>query len=336
VDPIEEFEATLSGMLGRQCWSFSASINTGSHVVLDIGRKIRRKRPLRNPRISEEERLYEGEFNLYITCSWRLGWKEKVLCGGEDDNSNEGPMQHGLQYLLGRRVTSVNLERPGLDLELRLENDLSLRIFCDEFGIEEHSPHYTLFLPNYYYSVEGRSRIAKKAAAESGRALDFQLVSSSTEEEVITWDKAVAAPLERKKSEHPELSSMVGGICKGFEISDEKRSPIELSVAGNRDLGTMNLIIGCSWRLDSASEVLCGIGMSHEEIHRGLDQMVGNVIRAIDVSPEMDLRVYFESGLKLSIFCDHVNEVSMWDNYLVEGPWGSFIVGTCGEVRREA
>lgn len=47
----------------------------------------------------------------------------------------------------------------------------------------------------------------------------------------------------------------------------------------------------------------------------------------------MDLRIQLENELKLSIFCNHVNEENMWDNYLIEGPWGAFTVGTRGEIR---
>lgn len=335
MDLISELESALHAMVGKQCWSYAASINTGSHVSFDIGRKVRRKKPLRNPRISEEERLYQGEFDLYVTCSWRLDWKGEVLCGGEDDNSKDGPMQHGLRYLLDQRVISAELEPPGLDLLLAFEDDLVLRIFCDELGGEEDAGNYALFLPSHYLSVRGRSKVVKHSELTDSETLDFRLMGSSSEEEKLTAKAPPSAETWKAPADKaPEISSLVGGTCEGFEISGEERSPVHLSIRPPA-AEAVDLVIGCSWRLDSPSEVLCGIGSSREEMGEGLQKIVGQAIRAIDVSPGLDLRVHFENGLKLSVFCDHVNEVSLWDNYLIEEPGGSFIVGTCGVVRRE-
>ena len=128
-----ERENALHEIVGSRCWSYAANVNTGSCVSFEIGRKVLREKPLRNPRISKRERLYNGEFGFYVSCSWRLDWKGKVLCGGEDDKSEEGPMMLGLREMLHRRVVSVDIEQPSLDLALVFEGDLVFRIFCDEF-----------------------------------------------------------------------------------------------------------------------------------------------------------------------------------------------------------
>ncbi len=335
MDLIPELASALNAMVGETCWSFAASIVTGSHVSFDIGRKVRRKKPLRNPRISEEERLYTAELHLYVTCSWRLDLKGEVLCGGDDDNSNEGPMRHGLQHLLGRKVIAVELDRPGLDLLLAFEDDLILRVFCDELGIgEDDAENYTLFMPDHYLSVEGRSRVTKSSRSKYGETLDFRLVGAgATPQPTVvppvleTW-KAVDAAT-------PELFALLGGTFLSGETADDEYSPIRLSIQQTGAAEPVDLVVGCSWRLDSATEALCGFRRPAEEIRAALQGLAGQTLTAIDISPGMDLRVHFAGGFRLSIFCDRVNEVSLWDNYLIEGSEVGFIVGTGGAVRRE-
>lgn len=337
MDLISEFRDALGRMTGKKCWSYMANVNTGSCVGFDIGQKVLREKPLSNPRISKEERLYRGEFHFYISCSWRLDWKGKVLCGGEDDKSEEGPMMLGLREMLNRRVVSVELEQPGLDLILGFEDGLVFRIFCDEFEQgEEDLENYVLFLPGGQLVVGVRSNLVKYENANPGRLLDFQLVGAPSRRELNAGaDLKTLGIWKRPSREDQEIYSLIGSRCVGSEVLEEDLPSIQFSFTESEALQAANLTIGCSWRLDSSSSVLCGTGMPPDEKRQGLDQIVGYVIRSIEMSPEMDLRIHFENDLKLSIFCDHVNEESMWDNYHVEGPWGLFIVGTRGEIRRE-
>lgn len=336
VELISELESVLRGMVENRCWSYAANVNTGSCVAFDIGPKVVREKPLRNPRISKEERLYRGEFEFYVRCSWRLDWKGGVLCGGEDDKSEGGPMLTGLTRMLGRRVVSAELERPGLDLTLVFEDDLIFRAFCDEFEQDEEGlDNYVLFLADCFLVVEARSNLVKHTRSNPLRVLDCQLLGSSSRKNPAGGaDSMSLGSWGPPGPENLEICSLIGSLCAGFEVPEEGHPSLQFSSIEDGALQTANLTLGCSWRLDSPSRVLCGIGMPPDEKRRGLDQIAGQVIRSIEMSPEMDLRIYFENDLKLSIFCDHVNEESMWDNYLIEGPWGSFIVGTRGEVRR--
>jgi hypothetical protein len=332
-----ELENALHDIVGSRCWSYAANVNTGSCVSFQIGRKVLREKPLRNPRISKRERLYKGEFGFYVSCSWRLDWKGKVLCGGEDDKSEEGPMMLGLREMLNRRVVSVDIEQPSLDLALVFEGDLVFRIFCDEFEPNEDGlDNYVLFLPDCLFVVGARSTLVKYEDPNPVGLLDFQLVGAPSRGELDAGaDLTTLGIWKHPDREDQEICSLIGSHCVGSEVPEEGLPSIQFSFIESGALQTANLTLGCSWRLDSSSRVLCGIGMPPDEKRRGLDQIAGQVIRTIEMSPEMDLRIHFGNGLKLSIFCGHVNEVSMWDNYGIEGPWGSFIVGTCGEVRRE-
>lgn len=336
MDLISEFRDVLWQMAGEKCWSFMANVNTGSCVSIDIGQKVLREKPLRNPRISKEERIYRGEFHFYVNCSWRIDWKGEVLCGGEDDKSEQGSMMIGLREMLNRRVVSVELEQPGLDVALEFEGGLVFRIFCDEFEEEEDVENYVLFLPDRQLVVGARSTLVKYETSSPGRLLDFQLVGAPSREERKVGGVAEPPVLWRSPDhEDLEVFSLVGSRCVRFEIPEEGLPAIQFSFVENGVAQTASLTVGCSWRLDSFSRVLCGAGMTPDEKRRGLEQLAGQVVRTIQMSPVNDLRIQFENELKLSIFCNHVNEESLWDNYLIEGPWGSFIVGTRGEIRKE-
>ncbi len=336
MDVILGFKSILDKLVGEKCWSYMANVNTGSCVSIGIGRKVLREKPLRNPRISKEERLYKGEFDLYVSCSWRLDWKGEVLCGSEDDKSEQGPIMTGLREMLNRRVVSVELEEPGLDLALIFEDDLVLRVFCDEFEQgEEALENYVLFLPDRQLVVGARSNLVEYESSNPGRILDFQLVGAPSRGELNASEGLKSLGIWKHPGpEDQEICSLIGSHCTGFEIPEEGHPSIQFSFVENGALQIVNLTIGCSWRLDSPLEILCGIGMSQDEKRQNLDQITGQAIRTIEMSSEMDLRILFENGLKLSIFCNNVNQVSMWDNYLIEGPWGAFIVGTCGGIRR--
>lgn len=261
VSMVSEFSNVLGNLVGQKCWSYTANVNTGSCVSIDIGRKVLREKPLRNPRISKEERLYMGEFHFYVSCSWRLDWKGKVLCGGEDDKSEQGPMIIGLSEMLNRRVVSVDLEQPSLGVVLEFDNDLVFRIFCDEFEQEEDVENYLLFLPDRQFVVGARSTLVKYDISNPGRRLGFQLVGApSRGERNISGAPGPSALWRRPDDEYQEIISLIGSRCVGFEAPEEGHPSIQFSLVENGASQTANLAIGCSWRLDSPLEVLCGIG----------------------------------------------------------------------------
>jgi hypothetical protein len=160
---LPDFRDILQGLVGKPCWDFAAGPNTGSHVSFDFGRKLRIAKPLRIPGSPVSIR-YTGEIHLFVTCSWRLDSEKEVLCGAEDDNTEEGPMRHGLRQLLDRRVSSVQLREPGLDLVLEFEGGLTLRVFCDEVR-GDGDDNYTVFVPGCYYNVGKRSVLTRSSSS---------------------------------------------------------------------------------------------------------------------------------------------------------------------------
>lgn len=159
---LDKFEASLNQLTNQVCWGFVAGKGTGSVVELNLGRKVSRKAPVKNPHLTDEQRANDSEFALFVECTWRLESKTQVICGAWDDNSKLGAMRKGLERLVGQTIDSISLARPSLDLALRFSNQLVLRIFCDQTNPAEMVDNYSLFLPRMICIVGTRSRLRQE------------------------------------------------------------------------------------------------------------------------------------------------------------------------------
>lgn len=156
-----QLASSLENFVGKRCIGHVAGGAAGSHVSLEFGQRVQRLRPLSNPALSEEQRLTEAEYSVFVLCSWRLDSEFEVICGAWDDNSEGGPMLKGLDLLIGRRLDAFNLIAPGLDLELRFGN-ISFRIFCDNVNEDDKEDNYSLFLPAEIVTIATRSRMERE------------------------------------------------------------------------------------------------------------------------------------------------------------------------------
>jgi hypothetical protein len=160
IEHIDEFERVLQGLVGQPCWSVQIS-GVGSLVNLNFGERIRRKQPLTMPdfKLTVEEREFQGAYVLYLEdCPWRLESAQVVLATWLDSSEAGGTLAVAAQRLRDQRVAAVELQRPGLDLVLRFEDDLRLRVFPDQIEADE-GDNYALALPDRVYVVAARSTL---------------------------------------------------------------------------------------------------------------------------------------------------------------------------------
>lgn len=130
---LSQFEAALQQLVGLECWNMMAGA-VGSLASLDFGAKVRRDKPLPFPnvKLTPEEHQFRGEYVLYLEyCPWRLDSPDEVLASWNDSSAPTGRIITGLRQIVGARVSSVHLLRPGLDLTVHFDHGLSLRIFPD-------------------------------------------------------------------------------------------------------------------------------------------------------------------------------------------------------------
>lgn len=148
-----KFQKELLQFKGLKCWSVVAGIGSGSRVGLDFGGKIKRRRPLKNQMISEEARLYKGEFSLFLEdCTWRLESQERVMCSSKSENAEGGEMLSELRSLIGLTVNEFQVFPLSHDLILEFDRKLLLRAFCDCVD-EEDGDNYTIFTPSDSFTI---------------------------------------------------------------------------------------------------------------------------------------------------------------------------------------
>ena len=141
----DSFNSLLAEFVGLECWGVTAGTGAGSHVSIDLGGKILRLKPLKNPIVSDLVRDYVSEFSVFVeNCDWRLESSERVLCSSKNDNREGQEMLVGLGNLLGCVTERLESNCPGHDLNIYFSKSIVLRLFCDSCS-EEEGDNYSLF-----------------------------------------------------------------------------------------------------------------------------------------------------------------------------------------------
>jgi hypothetical protein len=156
----DEFETAVNNMIGLTCWSAQIS-GVGSLLSLQIGDKIRRDKPMVHPdfKLTEEERFFRGTYILYVEdCPWRLESDESVLTTWLDDSSPRGQLALHIASLAGQTITHAEITRPGLDLCIRFDSGVTLRIFPDQIDPDE-GDNYALSLVDQTFVVAAQSTL---------------------------------------------------------------------------------------------------------------------------------------------------------------------------------
>lgn len=159
-DLIDEFAQHIQNMTGKPCWSVQYS-GIGSLANLHIGERITRDQPMLHQdfQISMEERVYQGEFILYLEeCPWRLDGPEKVEASWMDTEDDSRRILEGLGLLQDRAIQKAELTRPGFDLCLHFDGDYALRIFPDQVD-PETGDNYSLRVRDDTYVVAANSTL---------------------------------------------------------------------------------------------------------------------------------------------------------------------------------
>jgi hypothetical protein len=124
----EELARLISSLKGLECWYMGCGGAAGSTFHLDLGGKVRRPVPLKNPAHSEEFRQFEGEVGLDVWCAWRLDGADGPVTSWDDTIE---AVQAGLEKLVGSRIDTVEVVPPAWDMNIKFSNSLCLRVFCD-------------------------------------------------------------------------------------------------------------------------------------------------------------------------------------------------------------
>ena len=151
-----ELTQVTKELLGLRCWGVVAGRGTGSIFGVDFGKMIQRKKPITNRHLSDVQRSYRGEYNLFVECSWRLMDNISIVCSSK---SNREAMYSGLQMMVNQKVKASSANPITGDLVIQFEKLLTLNIFCDETNVEENSDNYTIGTPELNFIVGCGSQV---------------------------------------------------------------------------------------------------------------------------------------------------------------------------------
>jgi hypothetical protein len=153
-------ERILQNLVGKCCWGFVAGEGTGSTVSLDFGKKVPLQVPNKNPLLTEDQRKYEGEINLFIESPWTLTSESGIVCSSDDPDDNDGPMVQGLWKIVNKQVRNVKILKPSHDLIINFEGKFTLNIICNQ--MENEYDNYSVFMGNEIYIVGPKGQISRQ------------------------------------------------------------------------------------------------------------------------------------------------------------------------------
>jgi hypothetical protein len=87
---------------------------------------------------TEDERLYESEYVLYVACAWRLDDGDQVACSSGDANPHYDRMAEGWERLVGASLVGADIRTPGIDVSLTFDHGKTLHVFCDKPAGEDN------------------------------------------------------------------------------------------------------------------------------------------------------------------------------------------------------
>lgn len=127
----------LARLVGAPCWHVSAGEGIGSRFTLALGGKIKRRVPLRNPKQPRLYRDFEGEYVLFVLCTWRLVSSTKGIVSSDDEPRT---IDRLMSRLRGHRVASIEVAPPFWDLRVRFARGHELFVFCDHVTDRSSAP----------------------------------------------------------------------------------------------------------------------------------------------------------------------------------------------------
>ena len=144
----------LQLLVGKECWGVIEG--TGSIIIFDFGKKIRRQNPIINDHLSDDSQNFESEFSLFIHCVWRVDSTEKVIFGSWTEHEI---VHREINQIVGNTVEKVVLFEPAFDLQITFSNGLKLSIFCDQTNDSDKNDNYDFFTPKIIYTVGHKSNL---------------------------------------------------------------------------------------------------------------------------------------------------------------------------------
>ena len=84
---------------------------------------------MKNPFLTEEERLFDGEFWMYIQgADWKVDKNGRSICSSSNSNELEGVLVLGLKQLVGEAIEDFRLDELSYDLVIEMSGGIRLLV----------------------------------------------------------------------------------------------------------------------------------------------------------------------------------------------------------------
>ena len=155
---IAELESEIAKVVGKKCRH--ADLNVGSTLMLDFGRELTYDPPIVNPNNGEIVKI--GEFNFMFFCSWRIENKERIFCTWQDKTYHYDKLEIAVNMLTEKELVDYAIDYPSMDLVLRFNDGISLKVFCDLQTEDAGKSNYYFSNFNELFAVKNNSELIKK------------------------------------------------------------------------------------------------------------------------------------------------------------------------------
>lgn len=137
---IKHIRNAVSELVDLPCWGIIAGKGSGSMVSLYFGEIVARKRPLKNPNLSDKLRKNESSHSVMLWSGWQLFHRGHLLC--EWTNSNLENKFYDILQLEGKIL--INFEIVETDkIQLTFSENYQLSVFAssaDDNSISVFTP----------------------------------------------------------------------------------------------------------------------------------------------------------------------------------------------------
>jgi hypothetical protein len=127
-----------------------------SGAMIELGRRRPLARPIGNSTLTEEQRCFEGENNVFIQCQWTLIAPAGRLPRRVPANNFEKWNQE-MDLIVGARIRAAVFSASTLELRIDFHNGISLRIRPQ--GRPATYSAYSICLDSDYWSVFSDGRV---------------------------------------------------------------------------------------------------------------------------------------------------------------------------------
>jgi hypothetical protein len=162
-------ENAMLAFRGKKCWSVIAGEGTGSLITLAFGLKQRRMKILKNQYLTNEQQNFDGEFELYVECAWRLETMTSVICTSTSSNRRGDTMMKEIDQLVGQTVVEVGLTYPAADIKIDFDSGLSLVIFADQANEVDEYCNYVVSTDSRIIVNGAKSQISLQARPQPSK-----------------------------------------------------------------------------------------------------------------------------------------------------------------------